>query len=128
MESVFAPATTWRTGDIAKPFVRSNEVGASLAEIYGASGAVVLASPLARRLYGKDVAAVRRTRIRRSSRFWPTWTLPPARSSSDARNRLDEALDAFALEHGIVDIPAEPRTRSSDKTRARILAFHNVRA
>lgn len=96
-----------------------------LAEIYGADGAVVLASPLAQRLYGKEVGAM----IEADTTFI-AWLLANVdlapKIEQDARNRLREAVDAFALEHGVVDIPTEPRTRSSEKTRARILAFHNV--
>ncbi len=107
--------------------VRRNERGwrVRLAELYGASGAVVLASPLARKLYGKDVDAILEADTTFIAWLLANVDLAP-KVKQDARRRLDEALDAFALEHGIVDIPAEPRTRSSDKTRARILAFHNV--
>ena len=118
---------TRRTGDIAKPSVRPNEDRrVRLAELYGASGAVVLASPLARRLHGKDVATVLEADTTSIAWLLANVDLAP-KIKQDARNRLDEALDASALEHGIVDIPAEPRTRSSDKTRARIRSFTTSR-
>jgi len=44
--------------------------------------------------------------------------------AEDAREQLNAALDSFVELHGITPQPAEPRRRSSEKTRARILASH----
>lgn len=44
--------------------------------------------------------------------------------TEDAREHLNRALDVFAELHGITSQPVEPRRRSSEKTRARILASH----
>jgi hypothetical protein len=45
-----------------------------------------------------------------------------AKIDADARQCLNEALDAFSAAHGAQ--PAAPRQRSSEKTRTRILALH----
>ena len=97
-----------------------------MAELYGASGAVVLASPLARRLYGKDVATVLEATRRSSHGFWPTWTLP-RRSKQDARNRLDGALDAFALSMAsLISQLSHARGPAIKTAREDPFAFHNV--
>lgn len=95
-----------------------------LAELYGADGAVVLASPLAQRLYGKDVDASKDATGNEETTFI-AWLLANTelvpKIAHDARDRLNEALDEFIVAHGIVEAPRE---RSSEKTRARILAHH----
>ena len=110
--------------------VRQTERGwrrVRLAELYGASGAVVprvsIGSTAVRQRLWYPSLEADTTFI--ALAFGQRGPCPE--DQQDARNRLDEALDAFALEHGIVDIPAEPRTRSSDKTRARILRFTTSR-
>jgi len=104
--------------------VRSDERNwrVRLAELYGQEGAAVLASPLAKRLAGQDVNAVADGSI-------IGWLLNAGKTHSaditaDTRARLDEALDAFVVVHGITDAPPAPRHRSSEKTRSRVLAFH----
>lgn len=47
-----------------------------------------------------------------------------ARIEADARQQLNEALDAFADAHGITQETPAPRHRSSERTRTRILASH----
>jgi hypothetical protein len=157
-----------------------------LVELYGNDGAIVLASPLARRLFAEHVqelrsgadAAMPSHAERVSSRLSPEivffegqvapWDaesaeefLARARNAvlpteslealdaavkaaeggivawllradnelaedirQDARARLNEALDAFSVAHGLEPEPATPRRRSSERTRTRILASH----
>jgi hypothetical protein len=79
-----------------------------LAEIYGQDGPMVLASSVS----NGDVG----------------WLLEASKTHSNsieerARKLLHAALDVFCLAYGIDATPA-PRTRSSEKTRSRILASH----
>lgn len=104
--------------------VRSDERNwrVRLAELYGEEGAAALASPLAKRLAGQDTEAVVHDSI-------VGWLLGAGKThladiAADTRARLDEALDAFVVAHGITEAPHVPRQRSNDKTRARVLAFH----
>ncbi len=104
--------------------VRSDERNwrVRLAELYGAEGAAAMASPLAKRLAGQNEEAVADGSI-------VGWLLNAGKTHlvailMDTRARLDEALDAFVVAHGITEAPHEPRQRSTDKTRARVLAFH----
>jgi hypothetical protein len=150
-----------------------------LVELYGNDGAIVLASPLARKLFAEHAQVLRdgadatrpdideRLAPLRSRDAWDVHTesaeellararnaVLPAESQDaldaavkaaegglvawlfdagrmhmeqigrDARARLNEALDAFAVAHGLEPEPATPRRRSSERTRIRILALH----
>ena len=104
--------------------VRSDERNwrVRLAELYGQEGAAALASPLAKRLAGQNIDAVADSGI-------IGWLLNAGKTHSadittDTQARLDEALDAFVVAHGITEAPAVPRQRSSERTRTRVLAFH----
>ena len=104
--------------------VRSDERNwrVRLAELYGAEGAAVMASPLAKFLAGQDAEAVADGSI-------IGWLLGAGRDhladiTIDTRARLDEALDAFVVAHGITEAMPAPRQRSNEKTRARVLAYH----
>jgi hypothetical protein len=151
-----------------------------LAELYGQEGAVVLASPLAKKLFTRHVQALEQVAGRAlpalddrvgtlrtkdmveqetesaeqlfararsvvlsgealesnaiaatvASRGLIGWLLDAGRQHSaailsDAQKHLDVALDKFADAYGVVVTPSGPRTRSSAKTRERILASHN---
>lgn len=119
------------------------------AEVYGAEGASVLASPLAHRRFREHVeelqdrtlekpendsskaiaqhaTAVEAALAKALAGGLIAWLLDAGRSYAapilaDTAKCRDAALDAFAEAYGVrVDIA--PRTRSSEKTRARILA------
>lgn len=166
-----------RTRDIEdgkhRKAVRQTERGwrVRLAELYGQEGLMVLASPLARRLFrdhvellaahaedqyegpavhpacfdmqsAEDVFTKGRNAVLSAATSYAiqvaseaaegglvAWLLnrdakQTAQIEADARHHLNEALDAFADAHGITTAPAEPRRRSSERTRTRILASH----
>lgn len=103
-----------------------------LAELYGQDGAIILASPVAKELFAKHVGELREASTdgaRATDGGLIAWLIGPGSVyvttiDADARKRLNAALDAFAAEHGIADRhdTQTPRHRSSEKTRARILA------
>lgn len=93
-----------------------------LAEDYGTEAAMVMASPLAQRLYQDETAQT-------SEEGFVTWLLGSGHKhrdtiATDATNRLNVALDAFAAVYGLQQADSAPRTRSSEKTRSRILASY----
>jgi hypothetical protein len=101
-----------------------------LAELYGQEGMIVLASPLASKLFAEHVLA--REAAEKPSHDdsgMIAWLLDAGRTHQpqievDVRQRLDEALDAFAGAYGVTTAPSAQRQRSSEKTRTRILASH----
>lgn len=126
-----------------------------LAEIYGSQGAYVLASPLAKRLLQKHIdhlndglATEVNTASTDSGALPPElqhrldtlgaavegglipWLLDAGRAHSaaiqaDANKLLNAALDAFAAQYGLSATPPEPRKRSSEPSKTRILASHS---
>jgi hypothetical protein len=143
--------------------VRTDERGwrVRFAELYGQDGLVVLASPLAHRLFAEHRREPQKTVTHKTAVMHingasipvenitlvmelpgaPSvvanvaevglieWLLGAGKTQAgailnDAKLHLDEALDAFAVEHSITDRhdTQTPRHRSSEKTRSRILA------
>ena len=101
-----------------------------LVELYGPEGLIALASPLAQKLFAEHVQELRQ----QATTHWHddrliTWLLDAGKVhasqiEAEARQLLNEALDAFATAHHVTSKPAAPRRRSSERTRERVLASH----